>query len=49
MDAYDAMINDRPYRKAMNKSAAFQELKRCEGTQFNPLLVEKFIASLKDI
>ena len=49
MDAYDAMINDRPYRKAMNKSAAFQELKRCEGTQFDPLLVEKFIASLKDI
>lgn len=48
MDAYDAMVNDRPYRKAMSKDAALQELRRCEGTQFDPLLVEKFIASLKD-
>lgn len=42
-DAYDAMINDRPYRKAMNKEAAIEELARCSGTQFDPEIVEAFL------
>jgi len=42
-DAYDAMTNDRPYRKAMSCSEAVQELKRCAGTQFDPYLVERFV------
>ena len=42
-DAYDAMTSDRPYRKALSQDAAFCELRRCSGTQFDPSLVELFI------
>lgn len=42
-DAYDAMVSDRVYRKGMSQSAAFTELRRCAGTQFDPNLVERFI------
>lgn len=42
-DAYDAMTNDRPYRKAMTKEKALHEIKKSSGTQFDPFLVEKFI------
>ena len=42
VDAYDAMTNDRPYRKAMPHDAAIVELERCAGTQFDPGLVELF-------
>lgn len=41
-DAFDAMISDRPYRKAMPIEAAMEELRRCAGTQFDPKLVEIF-------
>ncbi|MGE5422424.1 MAG: PAS domain S-box protein [Ignavibacteriales bacterium] len=41
-DAYDAMTSDRPYRKAMSHQAAIKELKACAGTQFDPVLVDKF-------
>jgi len=44
VDAYDAMTNDRPYRKAMDHEAAVAELKSCSGTQFDPALVIKFCA-----
>ena len=43
VDAYDAMTNDRPYRKALSTEKAIEELKRCAGTQFDPTLVNKFI------
>jgi len=46
VDAYDAMISDRPYRKAIGPDAAVEELLRCSGTQFDPALVEIFIATL---
>lgn len=42
-DAYDAMTNDRPYRKAMSKAQAIEELRRCANEQFDPYLVEEFI------
>lgn len=41
-DAFDAMTSDRPYRKAMTGMDAIAELKRYAGTQFDPVLVEKF-------
>ncbi|MEA2015235.1 MAG: diguanylate cyclase [Actinomycetota bacterium] len=47
VDAYDAMTNDRPYRKALNKKNAIVELKRNAGSQFDPHLVDKFINILK--
>ncbi|MBM3710721.1 MAG: HD domain-containing protein, partial [Actinobacteria bacterium] len=43
VDAYDAMTNDRPYRKAYNKDYAIKELLKNAGKQFDPVLVEKFI------
>ncbi|MDK2821360.1 MAG: hypothetical protein PWP31_1325 [Clostridia bacterium] len=43
LDAYDAMTNDRPYRKAMPKKDVLKELERYAGIQFDPNLVEKFI------
>ncbi len=46
-DAYDAMISDRPYRKALNKETAIRELKRGSGTQFESKLVEVFLEILK--
>lgn len=42
-DAFDAMITYRPYRKALSHTDALKEIRRCAGSQFDPLLVEKFI------
>lgn len=42
-DAYDVMTSERIYKKAMSKDAAIEEIKRCAGTQFDPVLVNKFI------
>jgi len=41
-DALDAMISDRPYRKALPMSHAREEVRRCAGTQFDPKIVEVF-------
>jgi len=43
VDAYDAMTNDRPYRKAMSGSDAVAELVRCAGRQFDERLVRLFV------
>ncbi|MCD1293703.1 hypothetical protein CUJ83_01670 [Methanocella sp. CWC-04] len=43
IDSYDAMTSKRPYRDAMSKKEAIEELKRCSGTQFEPSLVDEFI------
>ncbi|MDD3818711.1 MAG: diguanylate cyclase [Actinomycetota bacterium] len=42
-DAYEVMTHDRAYKKAISKSEAINELKRCSGTQFDPNLIEIFI------
>jgi HD-GYP domain-containing protein (c-di-GMP phosphodiesterase class II) len=45
-DAYEAMTSDRSYRRAMSSADAREELRRCAGTQFDPRVVEAFIAAL---
>ena len=45
-DAFDAMTTDRVYRKGRSHQAAFEELRRCAGRQFDPELVEQFIKLL---
>ncbi|HAS73733.1 MAG TPA: diguanylate cyclase [Clostridiales bacterium UBA8960] len=42
-DAYDSMTTDRPYRKAMSKEEALDELSRCAGSQFDSNIVNVFI------
>ena len=49
VDAYDAMIKDRPYRSAMTHEEAVNELKRCAGTQFDPYVVEKFLQVIEEV
>jgi diguanylate cyclase (GGDEF)-like protein len=41
-DAYDAMVNDRPYKRAISHTDAIEELRRHAGTQFDPELVTVF-------
>jgi diguanylate cyclase (GGDEF)-like protein/PAS domain S-box-containing protein len=43
-DAYDAMVSQRPYRSAMSPEVALSELRRGAGTQFDPQVVEAFVA-----
>ena len=39
VDAFDAMTNDRPYRGAMGREEALEELARESGKQFDPTVV----------
>ena len=42
-DSYDAMTGERSYRKVWGKAEAIRELKRCSGTQFDPLIIDVFV------
>ena len=42
VDAFDAMVSDRVYRRGCSYEAALEELERCAGTQFDPVIVEAF-------
>ena len=44
-DAYHAMTSDRPYRKALSLAAARAELLAGSGSQFDPTVVEAFLAA----
>jgi len=45
-DAYEAITTPRPYRRAITPEAAVAELRACAGTQFDPAVVEAFVAEL---
>ncbi len=45
-DAFDSMTSTRSYRRAKSIDDAVAELKNGAGTQFDPLLVQAFIAAL---
>jgi diguanylate cyclase (GGDEF)-like protein len=47
-DAYEAMTTERSYRAAMSHEGACQELRRCAGGQFDPAVVEAFLAVIED-
>ncbi|MFW6281937.1 MAG: HD-GYP domain-containing protein, partial [bacterium] len=42
-DAYDAMTSSRPYRKALAKEEAVNEIINNKGTQFSPEVVDVFV------
>ena len=46
VDSFDAMVSDRPYRKALSEERAFQELKNYAGKQFDPYIVDCFLAMM---
>ena len=46
-DTYDAMTSPRPYRSALSKEEAIEELKRNCGTQFNTQIVKAFLKVLE--
>jgi HD-GYP domain-containing protein (c-di-GMP phosphodiesterase class II) len=45
-DAYEAMTADRAYRAALGHDAAQEELRDGTGTQFDPAVVQAFLAVL---
>jgi len=43
-DSFDAMICERPFGEAKSEAQALEELKRCAGSQFDPRVVQAFLA-----
>lgn len=46
VDAFHAIVSTRCYSKGRPIETAFEELRRCAGTQFDPTVVEAFISAL---
>jgi len=46
VDAYDTMLKDRPYRRALTHLEAKEELIRNAGKQFDPKIVQVFIENV---
>lgn len=45
-DSFQAMTEDRPYRKALTKDEALAEIFRCSGTQFDPRVVQALMRTM---
>jgi diguanylate cyclase (GGDEF)-like protein/PAS domain S-box-containing protein len=46
VDSFDVMTHSRCYKEASSVEYAIEELKRCSGTQFDPVIAEIFIKLL---
>ncbi|MEG6585334.1 HD domain-containing phosphohydrolase [Dendrosporobacter sp. 1207_IL3150] len=46
-DAFDAMTSQRCYRDPYTTEQALEEIKRCAGLQFDPIISEQFITCMK--
>jgi HD-GYP domain-containing protein (c-di-GMP phosphodiesterase class II) len=47
-DAYHAMTSDRPYRESIGHDLAVAELRRCAGTQFDPVVGDALVSALAE-
>jgi len=47
-DAYDTMTTNRPYRRALGRERALAVLAEERGRQFDPVVVDAFLADLED-
>jgi len=47
VDAFDAMSSDRPYRRALARSTAIDEIRHFAGTQFDPHFAKEFLVLLE--
>ena len=48
IDAYDAMISNRCYRKGLSHEEAVQRLLTNGGAQFDPIVVQTFVEIAKE-
>jgi len=46
-DAYHAMVEDRPYRKALSRGDAIEEMRNAGGSQFDPDCVNALLEVLR--
>lgn len=47
-DSFEAMMSDRPYRKALPLTEAVKELEVNAGTQFDPVVIKAFVEVLEE-
>jgi len=47
VDAWDALISDRPYHHGLDSTKALEEIRKGSGSQFDPALVEMFCAYIQ--
>lgn len=47
VDSYDAMISVRPYRRPLSREEAVEELRKCAGRDFDPIIVETFLSMME--
>ncbi len=47
-ESMDAMVADRPYKKAMSLGEVITELKRCSGTQWDPVIVDALLGIIAE-
>ena len=47
VDVYDALTNDRPYRKAWSRERTIEYIQAQAGTHFDPVVVKAFLAMLR--
>jgi HD-GYP domain-containing protein (c-di-GMP phosphodiesterase class II) len=48
VDSFDAMTVDRVYQKARTVDEALEELTRCKGTMYHPLVVDTFLSIIEN-
>ncbi|MBN1365554.1 MAG: two-component system response regulator, partial [Syntrophaceae bacterium] len=48
INSYEAMTNDRQYRKKLTKKEAMEEIKKFSGTQFDPKVTNIFLEILEE-
>jgi len=46
-ETFDMLVMELPWREAMSLKDALQELRRCSGTQFDPMIVDAFLALIE--
>lgn len=49
VDAFDAITNDRPYRRAQPAEEALARLRDASGTQFEPAVVDAFVSLARQL
>jgi HD-GYP domain-containing protein (c-di-GMP phosphodiesterase class II) len=48
-DAFDAMTTSRAYRPSRTATEAMNELRRCSGRHFDPVIVAAFLRAFPDV